>query len=290
MRARTVIASLIAVAGFTLVGGNSVRAGGGACIDDAVGQYKECQGQCKEDFQTAKDACLNRDHDCVEVCRAKRDSCVQDSGLGAAIDACNAALHDAKQNCRNDPMNPPGSAELDHCIDQAQVVAFQCRDQARENAKPALKQCRKDFRDCAKACPPGAGAPIDPVQCKIDAKTALKTCRTNCREDFQVAKDACHNRDHACVEQCRADRDTCRQPVDDQLDTAIAACNAQLATDKANCLTAFPNPGTDQDQCIDNAQVTAFVCRDNAREAARPGIENCRQQFKTCVLACPPAS
>ena len=95
MRARTVIASLIAVGGFTLLGGSSVRAGGGACIDDAVGQYKECQAQCKEDYQTAKDACLNRDHDCVEVCRAKRDSCVQDSGLPAALDACNATLHDA---------------------------------------------------------------------------------------------------------------------------------------------------------------------------------------------------
>jgi hypothetical protein len=76
MRARRAIVSCTAVAGFALLGGGSGARAGGVCIDDAVGQYRECQAQCQEDYQAAKDACPNRDHDCVELCRAERDSCV----------------------------------------------------------------------------------------------------------------------------------------------------------------------------------------------------------------------
>jgi hypothetical protein len=70
----------------------------------------------------------------------------------------------------------------------------------------------------------------------------------------------------------------------------VAACNAQLATDKQDCQTAFPDDPAGLDQCIDNAQLKAFVCRDSAREQAGPGFESCRQQFKTCVQTCPPSS
>jgi hypothetical protein len=259
------------------------------CIGEAVEQYGECQDQCREDFQLAKDGCLNRDHECVEVCRAEREVCREATGLDAALAECNQSLRAAKRACRDN--NPPDSPELDLCIDQAQVVAFQCRDTAREAARPALKACAKQFKLCGKACPPPdpPSEAVDPAACKREAKTAYKTCRATCREDFQFQKDVCLNRDHACVEQCRANRDACRQPVEDELAADLDACSATRQQQVQNCKDTFAEGSPEREQCIDNAQVAAFQCRDAAREEARPGFEGCRLGFRTCAQACPPA-
>jgi len=262
---------------------------GNPCIQDARGEFRDCKARCVEDFQIAKDACLNRDHQCVEVCRAKREDCREATGIDQAFAACDATLASAKQDCRN--RFPEGSADRDRCIDQAQIVAFQCRDDAREQFGPALKGCRRQFRACARACgPPEQPDPVAVAQCRDTAKQNFRTCNANCLEDFQVAVDACLNRDHACVERCRADRDGCRQPILDQLNSDIAACNARRDSDIQNCKNIFPEGSPEQEQCIDNAQVQAFECRDQARENARPGLESCRQAFRSCVQQCPPAS
>ncbi len=320
MQSRTRVISFVAVASLALVAVATPSGATSSCRDDAKQTFHDCKADAKEAYQSAKDACLNRDHQCVEACRADRYDCRLATGFDAAIDSCNADLDAAKEQCRNDH---PGAANYDArdaCIDQAQVVAFQCRDQARENAKPALKVCRANFVTCAKACPPAPeGAPADPVQCKIDAKTQYKSDKAGCVEDFQVQKDACRNKDHLCVEQCRSNRADCRAPVQQQLDQDIQACNQKKCVggtnDGANCSDisecpgatkcqrpAFtncdnlygpnsPNPDPDNfDQCIDNAQVDAFECRDAAHEAAHPGFEQCRQDFQSCVQACPPAS
>ena len=257
------------------------------CTQDAHGEFKDCKAGCIEDFQAAKDACLNRDHQCVEVCRAKREVCREATGIDQAFAACEATLESAKQHCRD--MFPAGSEDRDHCIDQAQIVAFQCRDAAREQFGPALRQCRRNFRACAFACGPPQ-QPVDAAQCKATATQNFRTCKANCREDLQVAVDACLNRDHACVEQCRADRDSCRQPIVDQLNSDIAACNARRDSDIQNCKNLFADGTPEQNQCIDNAQVAAFECRDQARENAQPGLEGCRQTFNSCARGCPPAS
>ena len=296
------------------------RATASSCRDDAKQTFKGCKEDAKETFQSAKDACLNRDHDCVEACRADRYDCRQATGFDAAIDACNDQLADAKQACRDAHPGPNDFEARDGCIDQAQVVAFECRDTARENAKGPLKACRAAFVTCAKACPPSeSGPPPDPAQCKIDAKTQYKADKTECVEDYQVQKDACRNKDHLCVEGCRDDRADCRAPVQAQLDSDIAACNQRKcvggSNDGANCSVLSECPGgtkcqrpsitncdnlygpnganpdpTAYDNCVDQAQVVAFECRDQAREDAHPGFEACRQAFKSCVLGCPPAS
>jgi len=265
----------------------AAAAWGSPCIQDAKGEYRDCKASCVEDFQVAKDACLNRDHQCVERCRAERGLCREGTGIDQAFAACDATLDAAKQDCRD--KFPAGSEDRDNCIDQAQVVAFQCRDSAREQFGPALKQCRRDFRVCARACGP-PDVPVDAAQCKQTAKDNFRTCRANCREDFQVAVDACLNRDHACVEQCRADRQTCEQPTLDRLNSDIAACNARRDSDIQNCKDLYADGTPERDQCIDNAQVTGFECRDQARENARPGLQTCREHFRDCVRACPPAS
>jgi hypothetical protein len=135
----------------------------------------------------------------------------------------------------------------------------------------------------------GAGPVENPKQCRVDAKTAYKSCGGECREDFQVGKDACRGRDHDCVEGCRSDRQTCRDPIQNTLDSDVAACNATRDSAVQNCKSLYP-PGSQRDQCIDNAQVDAFECRDQSRENVRPGFEICRVGFRSCAKACPPSS
>src|SRR6185295_10803881 len=222
----------------------------GQCVQDASGTYKDCKANCKESFQVAKDTCNNRDHACVEDCRFHRAVCIDETGFQDAITACNATLATARHNCRQNNTDP------DHCIDQAQVVAFQCRDDAREQAKGALKQCRKDFQACAQACPPAdPPSTADPVQCKIDAKNDYLDCKGDlpggCKGNFQIAKDQCRDRDHQCVEGCRDHRDTCLAPKLSDLLAQIAICNSTRDGDVQNCKDTFGEGTPERDQCID---------------------------------------
>ena len=278
---------VVLVAALVLTTATLASAGGRACVREAKRDAKDCAADCKEGFQTAKDACLNRDHACVEVCRANRAQCRLDTGFDAAIDACNDALEARRASCRAD--NPPGDAR-DRCIDAAQVDAFECRDSVRELARPLLRQCRREFRACAKACPAPdpSGPPVNPKRCINNAAVVAQACTARCREEFQVAKDDCRNRDHECMEDCREDRNICREPVRAILNADLAECADGRTTGIDGCQTQYPPPRDPPaeisfDQCVDGVQVTAFVCRDDAHEEARPGFLTCRQNFRTCV-------
>ncbi len=256
------------------------------CLRAARAEYADCKATCKEEFQTAKDACHNRDHACVEVCRAERSECVDATGLAADLQACEDARDAAVANCK--ALYPSGSPERDQCIDNAQVQAFVCRDAAREQNKPELKACRTAFRACVRACPAGAGPVESPAVCLRNAKDAYTACLAECREDYQIAKDACRNRDHECVEACRVQRHDCRAPIRAQLEADIAACNATRDAAIQTCRDQNPPDSPELDACIDQAQVVAFQCRDQARENAKPGFAACRADFRACVQACPP--
>jgi hypothetical protein len=283
MRVRT-----LTVAWFLSLLGPAAALAGNPCIREARQQVLECTAQCREDLQIARDGCLNRDHECVEVCRADRGVCVEATGLEAALEQCSAVVRAAKETCR--AQNSAGSIGLDQCIDQAQVVGFQCRDAAREAARPALDACGEAFGGCARACPPADPATevVNPRQCRRDAKAAYKTCKASCRETLQFQKDVCRNRDHDCVEACRAARDTCREPVETDLETRITQCRTARDAAIQNCRALFADGTAEQDQCIDNAQVAAFQCRDGATEAVRPGFVACDDAFRACAEACPP--
>ena len=277
--------------GLGLLAAVSTAQAGNPCIGDAKVTFTECKGDCKEAYQVAKDQCRNKDHDCMEGCRAGRAECILNSSLDEDLAVCRDTLRAAKQACRDNPENDT-EAELDACIDAAQVTAFLCRKTARRNAKPAISACRAGFRACAQACPvnPNPIENIDRVQCKIDAKNAYLACKAGCREEFQAQKDLCLNRDHVCVEGCRAGRDACRQPVEEQLDADIAACNATKTAAVDQCKLDHPEGSQEREDCIIAALVVAFQCRDQAREDAKPQFQACRAGFQACAEACPPAS
>jgi hypothetical protein len=64
--------------------------------------------------------------------------------------AANATKSAAVAGCKNDF---PEGPDRDACITDALVVAFQCRDQGAEDAKPRFEACRAGFKACAEACP-----------------------------------------------------------------------------------------------------------------------------------------
>jgi hypothetical protein len=265
----------------------AVRASAGdPCIGDAKETFTDCKGDCKEAYQVDKDNCINKLHSCVEGCRAGRSECVDATNLDEDLATCRDDLRTAKANCRT--IHAGDDAAIDSCIDGAQVVAFLCRKQARQDAKPFISACRAGFRACVKACPPApSGEVIDPRQCKLDAKDAYLACKADCREGYQIQKDACLHRDHACVENCRAQRDTCRQPFEDALDAAIASCNATRDAAVQDCKNNYPEGDPNRDTCITQAQVDGFECRDQAREDARDDFKGCRDAFQTCATGCP---
>ena len=126
------------------------------CVQDAKDERNLCVYKCQEEFRVDKDACRKVDHDCADACRAGFETCVEPFLTTLADDkaACQTTLDAAKVTCRS--LYGAGTPERDTCIDQAQLVAFECRDTARENVASDLKACRLAFRDCIKACPPPA--------------------------------------------------------------------------------------------------------------------------------------
>lgn len=127
--------------------------------------------------------------------------------------------------------------------------------------------------------------------CMSAASHAYQDCKAGCRESYQLAKDTCHNRDHVCVEGCRDDRQSCRQPTVDTLNAALDGIEVDLMAAKQICRQLYGDGTAERDTCIDNAQVAAFIRRKAALKAAKPGLALCRTQFKGCVMTnCPPLS
>jgi hypothetical protein len=124
------------------------------CIRGAAKDYQECRQQCQADFKEAKEVCRDVAHSCALDCTEKLDKCeeIPLTKLENCKNGCNLLLDAAKENCRSH--YGKGSEELDACIDQAQVIAFLCRDGCREDVSDELKPCRLAFRNCISACQP----------------------------------------------------------------------------------------------------------------------------------------
>ena len=123
------------------------------CVADAVATDKACQQECRDAFTASVDACRNVNHDCANTARDARESCV--NGVLASLKQCTddscAPFVTQIAQCRAD--NPPGK-QRDVCVDGAQLLNFQCRDQCRESVHlfASLKACRDEFRTDLEAC------------------------------------------------------------------------------------------------------------------------------------------
>jgi hypothetical protein len=127
--------------------------------------------------------------------------------------------------------------------------------------------------------------------CVIDANAEYKECRQYCLENMQADKDSCRNINHACAEACREGFDTCIENPSDALDDCKAVCMSNLNVAKQQCRVNFGAGTGALDTCIDQAQIGAFICRDECRESIHLAavLKQCRKAERACIKACPPA-
>jgi len=130
--------------------------------------------------------------------------------------------------------------------------------------------------------------------CVLQAREDLQSCSAECINDFRNERFTCRNVEPGCGRECLGRRESCIETASQPLVTCIIDCQNTLAEAKAACVTTCNGDATCLDTCIDQAQVAAFTCRDNCREAFRMStgpteIESCRATFRECVRACPPA-
>jgi hypothetical protein len=125
------------------------------CFADAAAEARTCVELCKDDFRADKDSCRNIDPTCGDAAREERESCV--NGVLLALTQCVttecAPFRNDIEACRE--QYPVGDPLRDPCVDNAQLLNFQCRDTCRESVQlhPSLKECRVEFRAAIKACP-----------------------------------------------------------------------------------------------------------------------------------------
>jgi len=144
-------------------------------------------------------------------------------------------------------------------------------------------------------------------QCEHDAKGEYRQCRSDCKEDFRSAKFACRGVDPTCGIACLAGRMSCFDDVDTILETGqlpaggtldncvdgANGCRQRFEAAKAAC-GAPCNADPTCIQCVNDAQVANFICRDTCRDSWRlnPTVialkQSCRDTFHACVHACPP--
>ena len=128
----------------------------------------------------------------------------------------------------------------------------------------------------------------DPAQqCIREAAKDYQECRKGCQTDFKDAKDICRDVDHSCAVGCATGLEQCEEIPLTTLQSCKNNCNSTLDADKQNCRSQNPKGTEALDSCIDQAQVDAFLCRDECREGVSGALQQCRVVFRTCIGACP---
>ncbi|MCC6849812.1 MAG: hypothetical protein IT294_15010 [Deltaproteobacteria bacterium] len=127
------------------------------CVQEAKAQRGECRAACEEEFTIARDLCRSIDPVCAAGCREDLESCRAPivSALAQCVDACRVQLNAERAAC------PRKGRARDFCVDRAQIRAFLCRDECREDlqVRAGLNTCRERFRTCMNGC----GIPTDPT-------------------------------------------------------------------------------------------------------------------------------
>jgi len=123
-------------------------------------------------------------------------------------------------------------------------------------------------------------------------------------ETFRADRLACKGQDLSCTQSCGRTFKSCRDAVEETLETCEAACETTLAAARAACVTSS-GCGADLRECFRNqafrdcilpARLAAISCDRACHDAYRadPTVETrlaaCREEFRTCLGGCVPAS
>jgi hypothetical protein len=149
-------------------------------------------------------------------------------------------------------------------------------------------------------------AQVPTPTCLQQAKSDYLDCKNQCKSDFVDAHFACKNVNPQCGLACLDGREACFEGVKAILETGqrpdgstlancsggTDACTAALDDAKAACGAPCQPSDTACQDCVDNAQVQDFECRDACRDSWRadPTViamkQSCRSAFKACLGRC----
>jgi hypothetical protein len=126
-------------------------------------------------------------------------------------------------------------------------------------------------------------------QCMADARAQKQSCKQVCRDDFLAAVDTCRGQNHDCAQAARDARDQCVADVIASLRTCLDTC-PDLHAEIAQCRTDFPEGSPEREQCINDARVQGFTCRQQCRQTVDvfKNLKTCRDEFRTDLAACVP--
>src|SRR4030095_2182013 len=99
--------------------------------------------------------------------------------------------------------------------------------------------------------------------CLEAARGGYVTCRQDAGATFALAKQLCRDRDPACVQACAERQQDCNTATGSG--AALEACLAQQQAALASCVDRFAAGTKKRDQCLENARIDGFQCRNRAR-------------------------
>src|SRR5262249_659180 len=159
-----------------------------------------------------------------------------------------------------------------------QVEAGMCKDNAIAAYKDCKAQCKSDLVDakftcrnippaCGEACLAGRQQCFDNVELILDTGVVTGHCSSTMTQTGHVDGDCPRN--ETCVadstlDNCAGGTDACQAAF---INTATTTCGATCSSDDHPVCTCGGN--TNCQECIDQDQVTRFLCRDTCRDSFR---------------------
>lgn len=134
---------------------------------------------------------------------------------------------------------------------------------------------------------PGVAAPrVCKDPCVEAARQAYIECRRDAATTLVTSRAICRGRDLTCVQACLQRQAACVQETG--LVGALQTCLTDAAAAAQNCLTRFPLQARKRNQCIDQAQLQTFQCRNQARTSRRQELAGCAVGYRQCAQPCGP--
>ncbi len=139
------------------------------CVQDAKDLRGQCRMECDDDFVISRDLCRNIDPECAAGCRTELAACRAPivTALEQCVDSCRDQVNAARAAC------PKRGRGRDFCMDRANIHAFLCRDECRDDLQvhEGLKACRQGFNGCMRGC----GIPTAPAPTATPTETPQPT-------------------------------------------------------------------------------------------------------------------
>ena len=192
-----------------------------------------------------------------------------------------------------------GRADAQTCKQQAKAAFKDCQAQCKSDFVDARFTCRNIQPACGEACLAGRQACFDKIDQILETGVVDHRCSTSgsaCNSDTDCPSG------ETCVTDtlanCSTGTDACNAAFTATAtgDPGSGGCGATCGPHGQVCDCSAAADVNACNDCIDNAQVTRFLCRDTCRDSFRVNAvvvsdrTACRASFKACVQACPPAS